>query len=79
MTAYANTVVDGQTGLLVGNDPAEWQDAFQKLKADPSLRESLASAAFDYVKTQRLLGPHTTDLIAILNSVVADRPITSPS
>jgi glycosyltransferase involved in cell wall biosynthesis len=43
---YSQTVVDGQTGLLVaGDDPAAWSAAINRLVEDAPLRQAIAAAA----------------------------------
>lgn len=42
---YAASVRDGQTGLLVPDDPSAWIDALDRLVRDPNLRRTLALAA----------------------------------
>jgi len=60
--AYAATIIDGETGLLVSNNPAAWREAFSRLKSEPSMRTRIASAALDYVQSKRLLGQHVNEL-----------------
>lgn len=42
---YRNGVIDGETGLLVGNDPSAWAAALRRLIDEPDLRRRLANAA----------------------------------
>jgi len=60
--AYAATIIDGETGLLVSNNPAAWREAISRLKSEPSMRTRIASAALDYVQSKRLLGQHVNEL-----------------
>jgi glycosyltransferase involved in cell wall biosynthesis len=42
---YSQTIVDGQTGLLVDDDEASWSAAITRLVEDAPLRQSIAAAA----------------------------------
>lgn len=42
---YTDHVRDGETGLLVENDEAAWEEALERLYADPGLRERIATQA----------------------------------
>ncbi|NLG80400.1 MAG: glycosyltransferase [Firmicutes bacterium] len=50
LEAYANTVKHGETGLLVGNDPEEWEESIETLISDTALRRHIAANAFDEVR-----------------------------
>ncbi|MBU2844321.1 glycosyltransferase family 4 protein [Acidithiobacillus ferriphilus] len=53
--AYANSVQDGVTGLLVDNTSEAWEDALEKQITDPDLRYSLGSGAHNYLIRERTL------------------------
>jgi glycosyltransferase involved in cell wall biosynthesis len=42
---YSQTIIDGRTGLLVGDDEASWSAAIVRLIDDAVLRQSVAAAA----------------------------------
>jgi len=42
---YSQMIVDGRTGLLVGDDEASWSAAIERLIEDAPLRQSIAAAA----------------------------------
>lgn len=52
---YERTVRHMDTGLLVDNEPAAWEEALNRLLNNISLRQSLAANAQEYVFTQRTL------------------------
>lgn len=45
-TIYTDCIVDGETGLLVGNDFHAWVDALERLAANPDLRDRMRTKAF---------------------------------
>jgi len=49
---YTRFVRDGDTGLLIDNDPAAWEAALERLAGDPPLRRRLAEAARDEVRAK---------------------------
>jgi GT2 family glycosyltransferase/glycosyltransferase involved in cell wall biosynthesis len=51
--AYANTIVDHETGLLVDNKSAAWFDALSELISSKEMRTQLADNAFAYLQTHR--------------------------
>jgi len=53
--AYTSTVRDEVTGLLVPNSPDEWTRTVLRLLDDGALRRRLATAASEYVRTERTL------------------------
>lgn len=50
---YVDSVVDGQTGLLVVNDPADWLAALVRLRANPGTGAAIAAAAYADISTRR--------------------------
>lgn len=74
--AYADTVCDGQTGLLVENTVAAWRDALERLVRDDGLREALAVGAARYLYRERVLAtcaPRWAEAIgALLGPSVGD-------
>jgi len=46
---YSNNVADGETGLLVPNEPEAWYQAMVRLIEDQDLREKIKNQARDYV------------------------------
>ncbi len=67
--AYAGTVRDGETGLLVANDPQAWTDALVELLDNARLRTTLAGNAEAYVRAERILArraPAWADALASL-------------
>lgn len=51
--AYANTIVDHETGLLVDNKSEAWVDALSKLIRSADTRKRLANNAYAYLQAQR--------------------------
>lgn len=56
---YSSSVIDGETGLLVGDDGKAWKAAIRRLIADRALRERIAGQARDYAR--RHFGEAITD------------------
>ena len=56
-TVYAETIRDGETGLLFEN-PEVFETKLCALLDQPDLRQRLAAAAHDYVRRERLLAGH---------------------
>ena len=56
-TVYRATVRDGETGFLY-RDPREFRERLTLLIEDSARRRSLADAAYEYVKHERLLSGH---------------------
>ena len=67
---YVDSVVDGQTGLLVANDPAAWLAALARLRADPDTGAAIAAAAFADVSSRRDM-QHTGRRLAAAHGAVA--------
>jgi processive 1,2-diacylglycerol beta-glucosyltransferase len=53
---YETSVRDGETGLLVGNEPEAWCAALSALVRDPERRTALATAAARHLHRERILG-----------------------
>ena len=51
--AYAKTIVDHETGLLVDNKSAAWFDALSELISSKEMRSQLSDNAFAYLQTYR--------------------------
>ena len=56
-TIYAETMVDGETGMIFRN-PEEFEAHLMRLIVEPETRAVLAGAAYDWVKENRLLSQH---------------------
>ena len=67
---YRNTLVHGNTGVLVPNEPAAWNDALNVMARDRDSRTALADQAFTYVVQNRLLGQHAAALANLLTDLV---------
>ncbi len=55
VTSYRHTVRDGETGLLVPNSVAAWEDGLERLIGDAALRTRLTTGAADYLRRERSL------------------------
>ncbi len=51
---YAATIEDGVTGLIA-REPGDWAAGLSRLIAEPDLRNTIARAAWDYVKAERMM------------------------
>ncbi len=57
---YRETIRHGETGLLVPDEPAAWEDAIEGLLADEPRRQRVAQAARDDVYRSRTLATQAT-------------------
>lgn len=53
--AYASTVREGESGLLAGDDPDEWESALDRLVTDMALRHTIAHGAARQLHRERTL------------------------
>ena len=69
--AYRHTVQHGTTGMLCDNTPKAWRAALGEIVESFPLRQSMASSAYEFVSTQRLLRQSATNwkdaILAIAN------------
>lgn len=70
--AYAGTVRHGETGLLVENTRAAWEEALERLLADDDLRSHIATEARRYLHAERVLAVRAPDWPAALRRLLAD-------
>lgn len=56
VSPYADTIRNGETGILVPNTSAAWRAALEAISVDGPRRAVLRRAAYDYVSTERRLG-----------------------
>lgn len=68
----AETVVDGETGLLAeAGNPSAFADATERLLADPDLRRRLGAGGQARARTHYSLGRHVEQQIAIYKNIFA--------
>ena len=72
-TVYADTVEDGKTGFLY-RSPKEFGERLKLLVERREKRISMARAAYDYVKRNRLLSQHYEERIDWYNELFARLP-----
>ncbi len=68
--AYAGSVRDGETGLLVENHPEAWEDALERLIAHADLRLRLGDAARRYLYAERVLAVRAGDWPAAIGGLL---------
>jgi len=51
---YETTIKDGVTGFIA-REPGDWAKRLSRLIAEPDLRNTIARAAWDYVKAERMM------------------------
>lgn len=68
--AYADSVIDGVTGLLVENTTAAWVGAIERLIDDRELRQQLATNAFLAVSRNRTVTGNATRWDALYRSFI---------
>jgi processive 1,2-diacylglycerol beta-glucosyltransferase len=77
VTSYRHTVRDGETGLLVPNSVAAWEEGLERLIGDATLRARLATGAADYLRRERtlaVLAPRwTAAVLGLLGGGVGER------
>lgn len=72
VTSYRHTVRDGETGLLVPNAWAAWEDALERLIQDEALRGRLAAGARGYLLAERTLASQAARWAEALEAVVEE-------
>jgi hypothetical protein len=72
-TAYAQTVVDGETGLLF-RSPEELAAGLRRLLDDAELRRALALRAYEYVGRERLMARYARDRVDWYRSLLERLP-----
>jgi glycosyltransferase involved in cell wall biosynthesis len=70
---YQSVVRDGENGLLVGPDPADWIAALQALIEDPDARSRMAQQAQADVLAHHTLDRHAEKWAAVYGSLIATR------
>jgi len=55
---YAETIVDGETGLIAGSE-RDWAPSLARLLKDRALRAGMARKAWDYVRGERMFAYQT--------------------
>lgn len=68
--AYASSVRHRETGILAANEPKLWREALIELIEDAPLRNSIGAAAFEYVRSRRMLAQIAPQWLAALESFV---------
>jgi len=76
--AYDEVVRDGETGLLVENTEASWNEAIRRLLSDEELRRTIRQNAFQDVLDHHLLRDRIHDWLEALEDLLARSP-KSPS
>lgn len=71
---YARSVRDGETGLLVENNPDDWFQALDRLVRDAALRKRIAEAAHAEVRATRTLETGAPRFLATLKRAAALQP-----
>jgi len=69
-TAYADTIVDGQTGIIF-QSPEQLQHKLLRIVADPDVGRSIANSAREYVSRHRMLAYQVGRRIAWYQSIWA--------
>lgn len=69
LPVYAESVRQGETGLLAANDTASWVQALRSLIEQPDLRRKLASNARRYLYDERILAVRATDWADALKAI----------
>ncbi len=72
LPVYAESVRQGETGLLAANDTPSWVAALHTLIAQPSLRRDLARRAQEYLYEQRILAVRASTWADVLDTVLRD-------
>ncbi|NMG64458.1 glycosyltransferase [Azoarcus indigens] len=65
-------IADGETGLLVGKEPAEWVAALERLLQDHALRHRIASQAQREVLAQRTMAQAGKNLASIYEQIILE-------
>ena len=74
---YSDSVVDGETGILVDNVEEDWYRAIKRLIEDGALRESIKNNAEEYVKKHHNMERTALDLYGIIINETGRRKSSS--
>jgi len=72
LPAYTGTVRHLDTGVLVGNSPAEWRAALEMLAGNATLRAGIAERAQAYVRSERTLERRAMTWREAIQSILDD-------
>jgi glycosyltransferase involved in cell wall biosynthesis len=79
---YSDCVTDGQTGLLVENDPNRWYEAMLRLVEDPALRAAIQRQAHAHVcehySQEKFAGVFWKQIEGLLGSRPGGSPLAAP-
>ncbi|UCD38804.1 MAG: glycosyltransferase, partial [Fidelibacterota bacterium] len=76
-TPYAQSVIDGETGLLVEReDPDLWYEKIKYLIEEPAERRRIQQQAYDYVRRERTLDQNARCWYDLYSRVLAESPET---
>lgn len=70
---HADVVRDGATGILCANEPAAWQEALDRLLAEPALRRRIGHAAYLDVEARFAAGALVPHWKTTLGALLAHR------
>ena len=68
--AYADSVRHRETGLLAANEPRIWREALIELIENAPLRTAIGAAAFEHVRSRRMLAQMAPQWLAALENFV---------
>lgn len=79
---YSSCVTDGESGLLVSDEPHSWYTAMKRLIEDPPLRERIKDQAEAYVRThyseEGFENVWMTQILEVLKEKEGHRPLSRP-
>ena len=70
---FVSSVIQGQTGLLLGDDPAAWASMVERLRACDRTRRDLADRAWNIAFAERLVQPQAAVWGELYRGLVAGR------
>ena len=73
VASHEKTVQHLETGYLVSNNPETWEEAFERLLFDDTLRLRLADNAQEYVFSNRTLAHSATRWADAISSILDER------
>jgi glycosyltransferase involved in cell wall biosynthesis len=72
VSAYAGTVTDGETGLLVDNEPGAWVAAIERLATDAALAVAIVANARAEIVARRILDRRVRERLAAYRAICRD-------
>lgn len=70
---FASSVIQGRTGLLLGDDPNAWAETVRRLISCPEMRADLASRSWNIAFAERTIQARAADWFELVQGLVTAR------